>query len=111
MWHDIFYTLAGINLVVLVIVLVGYWTYADYITNINKHYKVIYCIVEGVTIAVGLEVGLLNWGFENFHAGLHVFSLTVGVATFISMILLAIALVLYGFFASRKYFGKKRNKV
>lgn len=111
MWHEIFYTLAAINMVVLVVVLVGYWTYADYITNMDKNYKVIYSIFEGTTIAAALEIGLLNWGFENFQSGLHVASLTIGVASFVALIVLCICLVLYGFFASRQYFGKKRNKV
>jgi len=111
MWYDIFTVLTIVHLVIAVVALIGYWTYADYITKINTSYKHIYFVFEIVCICITLEFSVMQWLFKDFESGVYTATICLGVTTFVALVVLAICMIVSLFFKSREYFGKKRNKV
>lgn len=111
MWHDIFTVLSVINLAIAVIALVGFLTYADYITNLNPNHKMIYCIFEGICFAVTLEFSILQWIFKDFSAAIDAGISTLGICSFVALIVIGICFLFHLLSKTREYFGKKRNKI
>ena len=104
--------LAVLNIVAFFVMFVGYWTYADYYTNISSTNKLLYWIIHGYlyvicTIAYTIEF----FGDHNWSKAYIVSTYIIGYMTVALIAGTLMQFVLRGFMKSRKYFGKKRNKI
>lgn len=99
---------AGINFIVLLVMFVGYWTYADYYTNLNSQFRKAYWIIHIFLYFFAFEAFLIERSTED------AFIMASKIITFATLIVLCSSTLVFigiGFDKSRKYFGRKRNKI
>lgn len=100
--------------VVVLIMFIGYWTYADYYTKISNDYKRAFWIVTGVLFGFGVEVFFVvceDAKTNSVLEGFNYWAKFVGTGAMIYTFVLVFIWVVFKFQQSRTYFGKKRNKI
>lgn len=99
---------AGLNVIVLLVMFVGYWTYADYYTNLNSELRKAYWVIHIFVYFFCFEGFLIA---ETPEKALIVATKIITFVTFIALCSCTIVFIGLGFSKSRKYFGRKRNKL
>lgn len=105
---QIFFVLFVITLLVMFI---GYWTYADYYTNIKKEYLNVYWgTTTGILISL-LYVFFMVWGFKGLSIAVTTSTVVVGLGFMVCLSCVVLYKISILFKKSRQYFGTKRNKI
>lgn len=99
---------AGLNAIVLLVMFIGYWTYADYYTNLNSEFKKVYWFIHIFMYFFAFESFLIA---ETPEKALMIASKIITFVTLIVFSSCTIVFIGYCFSKSRKYFGRKRNKL
>lgn len=100
--------IAVLSVIVFIIMFVGYWTYADYYTNLNSQFRKAYWFIHIFLYFFASEAFLIE---KTSHDALIVASKMITFGTLIVLCSCTIVFIGIGFDKSRKYFGRKRNKI
>ncbi len=104
--------IAVLSVIVFIIMFVGYWTYADYYTNLKIDIRRMYWVTHGLLYGIAAECLLLSVTQpEPLKAAIKVCSAVIGYGTLIIVASSSAAALILFFGESRKYFGRKRNKL
>ncbi|AQW89056.1 putative membrane protein [Erwinia phage pEa_SNUABM_50] len=98
--------------IVALIMFVGYWTYADYYTNLSKQIREVFAAISIGQFGCGMFFLLIGLGIEDDKMN----AVNVGVCVFTAISTVVYSVLLFVFLSkyfeqSRKYFGRKRNKI
>lgn len=105
-------SLSTINFIIAVIYFIGYWTYADFYTNLSDENKVAFTIIQFITYgSILITIGPNMSSNTPFEEALLTSIAISGVVLLIFIICFIVMLIITMFSMSRKYFGKKRNKI
>ncbi|AMM44102.1 membrane protein [Pectobacterium phage vB_PcaM_CBB] len=104
--------IAVLSIIVFIIMFVGYWTYADYYTNLKIDIRRMYWVTHVIMYGIAAECILLSMGEpEPLKAAIKACSAVIGYGTIIIVASSFGAALILFFGESRKYFGRKRNKL
>lgn len=105
-------SLSTINFIIAVIYFIGYWTYADFYTNLADETKIAFTLIQSLTYgSILLTIGPNMSNNTPFEEALSTSIAISGGVVLIFIICYIIMLTIEMFSMSRKYFGKKRNKI
>lgn len=99
--------LAVTNIITILVMFIGYWTYADYYTNMDGSNRYLYWLITGFTLGICIECAIIADHEKLLTMLTRIFA--VQAALIISYFVLSVIII--NFVKSRKYFGQKRNKL
>lgn len=95
----------------LLVMFIGYWTYADYYTNIKKDYLNVYWgSSTGILISM-TYIFFMAWGFKDLTSAITYSTVVAGLGFMVAALCVVLYKISILFKKSRKYFGEKRNKI
>ncbi|SOK58796.1 hypothetical protein [Yersinia phage fHe-Yen9-04] len=106
------YVNVSIWLIVLIVMFIGFWTYADYYTNMDKFTSLFILVAGALKFIFGAIIFSAAYSIDNDLK--HSIDVTVYLVSIISSVIYAFILfviIILFFIHSRQYFGRKRNKL
>lgn len=100
-----------VSSVLLFIMFVGLWTYADYYTKLNNTIKKIYWITNYIVYTMAIGIFFIGWSINRSSTSFNSAKIIIFIG-FSTMLLAAILFAIIHFFKiSHQYFRRKRNKI